>query len=135
MSLCNFPDVFLHGAVADGATRVPEKPVIQLRIYSVLGNGLLGNGGADGQIGVVDVAACKVVNVAKSMYFSLERKLDGKAIALQLLGFSSTEDGAAYQDLFFKPIGEDSEVINLESMKQYTFSYTSYLPVIWKDNE
>jgi len=132
---CNFSFVTLLPPVVDGAQHVAELPLLQVEVLAEQGNGLEGNGGADGEQGLVEVGKIMTNGLANPLYFSLTRLLDGVPVDLQVTGevFTRTQPGSLPQKgvlLSFTPV-LDGVPLKLVSRKQYTFSYTSYLPVQW----
>ena len=150
MPFINFTKAELRGPAVDQAVAVAETANLQLRVYTEVGNGDGGNGGADGSLGLpLASQMTRGFALAGSDLFYLEETavlggepLPNSEVLLRLRVVPSAEryPGSRlplYWDLVLSPVkakDEDARTFvdaDLIPLKHYAFKHTAYLPGSW----
>lgn len=137
----NFTNVSVVGQPQDQSLQVSAMQSITIRVFTELGNGALGNGGADGQYGIPNIDALSFETYAREDYFGL-RKTDylnqprgnERSIPLKMSVTQSKErSGGAvlYTDIILTPLPDGK--VGLSQLSTYAFAYTAALPGLWVD--
>ena len=151
MPFINFTKAELRGPAVDQATTVAETANLQVRLYTEVGNGDDGNGGADGALGFPYAGEISFAGgFVNASLFSLRETqalggpvLPDTEVVLRLRMTPSVErypgsKAPLYFDLVMAPMRPRPDFNELEEgdflpLHHYAFSHTFYLPGRWVD--